>query len=203
MSITEKVTNRILAVVLGFTFIYMVLLLTYSFITAFTARAEQSEVAIIVYTELAKKVKEGKAFSSSKRFTLNAGESVSVLFNNKSDKTVVMVVAEVDVEGNVDIDIYDNVTVESSGNKWDIRNLNLGSSYMTNVEVEDGGTYTGGKLVHQTIGFGGKKNFAVGSLSEVGEGVYIPPNNNILLKITNTTSSAVKISVRFIFYEGG
>lgn len=157
---------------------------------------------VIVDTELTRKIEEGKAFTSSKRFTVAAGDSVSIVFNNKSDKKVKIVGIEVNTEGNIDIDVYDNVSIENLGNKWDIRNLNLESSYVPNVEIADGGTYSGGELVHQTIGYGGVKNFAVGSQSDVGEKVIIPPNNNIMIKITNPSTSSIKISVRFLFYEG-
>jgi len=129
----------------------------------------------LLKTELEEKIDQGKAFSSSKRFTLSSGGSISVLFNNKSDKKIKIVAAEIDSQGNILIDIYDNVTVEAEGNKWNIRNLDLKSDYIVNVQIEDGGSYSGGELVHQTVGYGGAKNFAVGALSEVGEKVIIHP----------------------------
>jgi len=156
---------------------------------------------VVTDTELTRKIEEGKAFTSSKRFTINSGESKYIVFNNKSQKKVKLVSVEVNTEGNIDIDIYDNVDILSSGNKWKIRNLNLESDYMTSVEIEDGGSYSGGELVHETIGYGGVKNFAVGSQSEVGEQIIIPPNNNIMIVITNSTTQSFKISIRFLFYE--
>jgi len=156
---------------------------------------------IIIKTELEKAVDEGKGFSSSKRFTIASGSSVSAVLNNKSGKRIKVVAVEIDTTANLEVDIYDNVTISASGNKWIIRNLNLESDYMTSVEVEDGGTYTGGELVHQTIAHGGTKNQAVGSLSEVGEGVIIPPNSNILVQLTNKNTQDVKCSIRFVFYE--
>ena len=156
---------------------------------------------VIADTELTRKIEEGKAFTSSKRFTLDSGQTVQIVFNNKSDKRIKVVAIEVNTEGNVDIDVYDNVSIDSSGNSWTIRNLNLGSDYMTAAEVEDGGTYSGGEPVHETVGYGGAKNFAVGSLSEVGEEVIVPPNKNIMIAITNSTTQSFKVSVRFLFYE--
>ena len=156
---------------------------------------------VIADTELTRKIEEGKAFTASKRFSLDSGQTVQVVFNNKSDKKVKVVSVEINTEGNVDIDVYDNVSIDASGNKWTIRNLNLDSDYMTAVEIEDGGTYSGGEPVHETIGYGGAKNFAVGSQSEVGEQVIVPPNKNIMIAITNSTTQAFKVSVRFLFYE--
>jgi len=172
---------------------------SYLFYTAYVNAVNRNTVTI--YTELERKVEEGKAFTSSKRFSLSSGSSIRILFNNKANVNVKIVAVEVNTEANVLIDIYDNVTVNVEGNAWAIRNLNLGSNYMTNVRIEDSGDYADGELIHQTIGYGGTKNFAVGSLSEVGEKVIIPSNNNFMIVITNDTTQEIKISVRFIFYE--
>ena len=155
----------------------------------------------VIKTEFEAKADEGKAFSSSKRFSLAAGSSISVVFINKSDKKVKILVGEIDSYGNILIDIYDNITIEAEGNKWNIRNLDLKSTYKLDVQIEDGGTYSGGELVHQTVGYGGQKTFAVGALSEVGEKVIIHPGQNIMLTITNDTTQEIKLSVRFLFYE--
>ena len=154
------------------------------------------------YTDLELKVKDGRAWSCSKRFTIPAGGSQKVLFANDSDRSVKLVAVEVVTFSNLAIDIYSDVSVDSHGSKWTATNLNLGSDYMVNAYAEDGGSYSGGTLKHQTLAYGGAKNFAVGSLSEVGEGVVIPPSHNIMLELVNLSSSQdVEISVRFIFTE--
>lgn len=190
----ERTLEYVVQVVLGVSLITVL-----GFITATIYGALQRR--LIVATELERKIEEGRAFSSSKRFTLAAGGSVRILFNNRSGRNVKVVAVEINTQGNINVDIYDNVTVESSGSKWIIRNLNLASNNTIDVDVEDGGTYSGGELVHQTIGYGGAKNFAVGSLSEVGERVIVPGGRNIMLEVTNITSQDFDISVRFIFYE--
>lgn len=158
---------------------------------------------IIVDTELTRKIEEGKAFSAAKRFTIDAGGTIEILFKNDSGKTMKIVAVEIDTEQNIDIDILEDVTVESNGNAWTIRNLNLGSDYIPDgVVIEDGGTYSGGNVVHQTIGYGGAKNFAVGSRAEVGEKVLIPDGKNMLIRILNPSSTnSFRVSVRFLFYE--
>jgi len=207
LEVEEKMSDIVIRVILSFAFTVIILWIIYNIIRSIIVVEETKETtpttlgSVLVYTELAKKIEEGKAFSSSKRFELAGNGSVSILFNNKSDKEVKIVSVEIDTEANISIDIYDNVNVVSSGDKWDIRNLNLGSDYMTSVEIEDGGNYTGGEQIHQTIGFGGIKNFATGSRSDVGEEVIIPPNQNIMLVVTNPSSNNINISVRFLFYE--
>lgn len=172
---------------------------------AFVAAALYQMLAgrVVVDTELVRKTEEGKAFSASKRLELPAGGTIEVLFRNDSGKTMKLVAIEVVTEQNIDIDVLEGVAVESSGNAWTIRNLNLGSDYVPDgVVIEDGGTYSGGTVVHQTIGYGGAKNFAVGSLSEVGEQVLVPSGKNILIRIANPSSTnSFKVSVRFLFYE--
>mgnify|MGYP000551242636 CR=1 FL=1 len=208
LEVEEKMSDIVIRVILSFAFTVIILWIIYNIIRSIIVVEETKETtpttlgSVLVYTELAKKIEEGKAFSSSKRFELAGNGSVSILFNNKSDKEVKIVSVEIDTEANISIDIYDNVNVVSSGDKWDIRNLNLGSDYMTSVEIEDGGNYTVvTRVIHQTIGFGGIKNFATGSRSDVGEEVIIPPNQNIMLVVTNPTSNNINISVRFLFYE--
>ena len=155
----------------------------------------------IAKTELEKKIEEGKAWSSSKRFTLDAGSSKQVVLINNSGRNIKVVAIEVSSEGNADLDIYSDVTVEAQGDAWVISNLNLASDYMVDVRIEDGGTYSGGTKRHETIAYGGAKQFAIGSLSEIGEGIILPSNRNIMVVVTNNTTQAFKISLRFIFYE--
>ena len=156
---------------------------------------------LVVEPELSVKIKEGKSFSSSKRLTVPAGGSVSIVFINKSDKKVKIVATEIDTLGNLDVDIYDNVQVNTEGNVWTVRNLDLKSDYMIDVTIADGGDYVGGEPVHQTVAHGGTKNFAIGSLSEVGEGVIVHPNQNIMITLSNSGNADIKCSVRFVFYE--
>jgi len=186
--VLDKALYGIIAVMLSGLF--------YSLYTTFLSRD-----VFTVKTELEKKVDEGKAWSSSKRFTLDAGSSKQVVLINNSGKNIKVVAVEVSSEGNADLDIYSDVTVEAHGDVWVISNLNLASDYMIDVRIEDGGTYSGGTKRHETIAYGGAKQFAVGSLSEIGEGVILPSGRNIMVVVTNTTTQSIKISLRFLFYE--
>ena len=125
-----------------------------------------------------------------------------MVFANDSGKSVKLVAVEVVTLSNLAVDVYADVSVDSHGSKWVSTNLNLGSDYMVNAYAEDGGSYSGGTLKHQTLAYGGAKNFAVGSLSEVGEGVILPHGRNIMLDLINLSSTQeVEVSVRFIFSE--
>jgi len=157
--------------------------------------------SLIAYTEMARKIEEGKAFSASNRLTIAAGESKDILIENRSGKNIKIVVVEITTLSNINIDIYDNVHVDSHGNAWVIRNLNLASTYIPDVVIEDSGSYSGGEPVGNKLGYGGSPSRAIGSASEVGETVVIPDGNNIMIRITNTESQSTTVSVVILFYE--
>jgi len=194
-----KIMELVFAALFSFMIIYMFYLLSLS-----NQLQKQQYVLIqsfVTYTEMAKKIEEGKAFSASNRLTIPAGESKDILIENKSGKNIKIVVVEITTLSNINIDIYDNVTVSSHGNKWDIRNLNLASTYIPNVTIEDSGSYSGGELVGKKLGYGGSPSRAIGSASEVGETVIIPNGNNIMIRITNIESQDTTVSVVILFYE--
>ena len=194
-----KIVELGLAAIFSFMIIYMFYLLSLS------SQVQKQQYVLpqsfVAYTEMAKKIEEGKAFSASNRLTIAAGGSKDILIENRSGKNIKIVVVEITTLSNINIDIYDNVTVSSHGNKWDIRNLNLASAYITNVIIEDSGSYSGGELVGNKLGYGGSPSRAIGSASEVGETVVIPDRNNIMIRITNTESQNTTVSVVILFYE--
>lgn len=99
------------------------------------------------------------------------------------------------------VDVYRNNTVSSSGTSVTPVNLNFGSSNTSVVNVEYGGSYVAGSLVHSTVVPGGSQIRAVGSAVEVGESVVIPPGNDFLIKVTNKSASASDISIRVLWWE--
>jgi len=194
-----KIVELVFAAIFSFMIIYMFYLLVLS------SQVQKQQYVLpqsfVTYTEMAKKIEEGKAFSASNRLTIAAGESKDILIENRSGKNIKIVVVEITTLSNINIDIYDNVAVSSHGNEWDIRNLNLASTYIPNVIIEDSGSYTGGELVGKKLGYGGAPAKAIGSASEVGEAVIIPDGNNIMIRITNTESQSTTVSVVILFYE--
>jgi len=194
-----KIVELVFAAIFSFMIIYMFYLLVLS------SQVQKQQYVLpqsfVTYTEMAKKIEEGKAFSASNRLTIAAGESKDILIENRSGKNIKIVVVEITTLSNINIDIYDNVAVSSHGNEWDIRNLNLASTYIPNVIIEDSGSYTGGELVGKKLGYGGAPAKAIGGASEVGEAVIIPDGNNIMIRITNTESQSTTVSVVILFYE--
>jgi len=159
---------------------------------------------IVQDTRFSKKVDEGKAFSASHRFeNVASDEVVETFFENPStsNKKANIITVEIVVQGTSFIDIYrDNVKV-ASGTRIPVMNLDLGSPNTSEVIVEYGGTYTPGTLAHQTVAPGGSKIRAIGSASEVGERVKIPPGYNILVRVINKAETPIAISTRFLWWE--
>jgi len=152
------------------------------------------------------KVKEGYAFSGSKRFTsISADANVSILFENPTGSGRDACILSVAVTGLVQcyVDIYEEVTVTTYGNNITIRNLNLESTNTNTCNAYYGGTYniSGAEKVHETVVPGGSKQFAIGGLSEVGETVIIPPGHNILIVIINKGASASDFSIQILWSE--
>jgi len=152
------------------------------------------------------KVKEGYAFSGSKRFTsIAADANFTVLFENPVDSGKTAAILSIAVTGFVQcyVDIYENITVTSYGTPITIRNLNLNSTNTNICKIYYGGTYdlTNAIKVHETLVPGGSKQFAIGSSSEVGEAVIIPPGKSILLVVTNKSASASDFSIQILWSE--
>ena len=152
------------------------------------------------------KVKEGYAFSGSKRFTsISADANFTVLFENPAGSGKTVAILAITVTGLVQcyVDIYDDVTVISYGNNITIRNLNLESTNTNVCHIYYGGTYsvTGAEKVHETVVPGGSKQFAIGGMSEVGETVIIPPGHNMLIVVTNKAASQGDFSIQILWSE--
>lgn len=150
------------------------------------------------------RIEEGRAFSSSKRIDgLASGSIVQFVFVNpqNSGKDVYIVAIEVVATGQGAIDIYRDVTITNIGNTVPIMNLNFGSNVSSVCQIGYNGTYSGGELAHQTVAPGGIKINAIGSLSEVGEKVKIPPGRNFMLQFENRAQTSIDMSLRFLWWE--
>ena len=152
------------------------------------------------------KIKEGLAYSVSHRFEgVSAGSNVSMYFSVPYDSTTVSIVAiEVVTTGQGKIDIYRYPTVVAGGTQITPINLNFGSNNTSDVIVGYGYTVdlTNATLALQTVAPGGIKINAIGSLSEVGERVLLPPGNSFIIIYTNTqTTASEDVSIRIIWTE--
>ena len=166
--------------------------------------AQLEDGTILTDIRFAKKAEEGYGFMASKRFENVAdGDSIDVFFENPpgSNRKVTIVVIEVGALGQGHLDIYKNSTKTASGTIIEPQNLNLSSPTEAKAYPEYGGTYTVGKKIHETVVFGGKKLRIVGSASEIGERLIMPPGYNILVRVINKAGVVTDYSIEFKWFE--
>jgi|Deesub1362A_J573_1020465.scaffolds.fasta_scaffold00327_8 hypothetical protein len=161
----------------------------------------------LIRTILLKKIRDGYAFSVSKRYeAVAADDSVYMYFKNPSTNTRTIYMVAVECSSNAQgwVDVYRNVSVTTPGTAITPINLNLGSSITSSVEVRYGGVYdtTGATKVHETVAPGGTGVHATGWVAEVGEAVLIPPDDyDLLFVYTNKSGAAEDMSIRMIWWE--
>jgi len=166
---------------------------------------QTSDSASLCEPVLYDKIRLGQAFSASHRFdAVAAGANVSMYFSVPSDGTTVTIVAiEVVTTGQGAIDIYRYPSMITAGTQITPTNLNMSSSNTSEVVV--GYEYTvdlsSATKAHETVAPGGTKVRAIGSLSEVGERIIIPPGNSLIVIFTNRGSTSEDVSIRFIWFE--
>jgi hypothetical protein len=159
---------------------------------------------ILTNSRFLKKIYDGYGFSVSHRFESIVTDSIAeVYFENPagSSRDIYIVIVEVISTGQGWCDVFRDNTVTAAGTAMTPINLNLGSSVTSIVSTEYGGTYTAGTQVHNTVVPGGSAIRAIGGATEIGESVIIPENNNILVRVTNKSTSAEDISIRIIWWE--
>jgi len=151
------------------------------------------------------KIRNGQAFSVSHRFeNVGSGENVTMYFSVPSNGVTVTIVAiEVVTTAKGSIDIYRYPDVITAGTQITPINLNFGSSNASSVVVGYGYTVdlSSATKAHETVAPGGTRIRAIGSLSEVGERVLLPPGNSFIVVYENTDSAAEDVSIRIIWYE--
>jgi len=166
--------------------------------------AQLEDGTIVTDARIAKKIEEGYGFMASKRFeNLANGAFVDVFFENPPDsnRKVNIVVIEVGAFGQGHLDVFKNNTKVAGGTIIEPQNLNLGSPNEAKALLEHGGNYVAGKKIHETVAFGGTKVRLVGSASEIGERLILPPSYNIIVRITNKAGTATDFSIEFKWFE--
>jgi len=150
------------------------------------------------------KVRQGKAFSVSRRYaSIDNNDTVYMMFENSSDSGVIACVAAVEVipDGKSYVDIYRDFEVTVEGELQQPVNERLSSDNTAKCKVYYGGEYSVGAKAHETMAYGGTKNNAIGSLVEIGESVVIDPGYKVLFAVTNKSGSTIDISIRVIWCE--
>lgn len=159
---------------------------------------------VLINPRFLKKIYDGYGFSISHRFeSVSSDSTAEVYFENPSGsgRDIYIIIVEVISTGQGWCDIYRDNTITSAGTSITPVNLNLGSSIASVANVEYGGTYTTGTQVHSTTIPGGSGVRAIGSSAEVGESVILPEDSNILIRVTNKSSSSEDASIRIIWCE--
>jgi len=169
-----------------------------------TALLQHTDGTVMINPRFFKKIVDGYAYSVSHRSeAVGSGSSVDIFFENPSGsgRRVFIIMIEVVSFAQAWIDIYRNNTVSASGTSITPVNLNFENGYASVVNVEYGGTYTTGTLVHSTVCPGGSAIRAVGGTAEVGESVVIPEGFNFLIRATNQSTSDADMSIRMLWWE--
>ncbi|MEM0460115.1 MAG: hypothetical protein QXZ31_09640 [Thermofilaceae archaeon] len=146
------------------------------------------------------------AFASAKRFAnVASGSSVEVLFLNPStsNRRAVIAVIEVAATGVAAVDVYRNAAVTSPGTQAPRLNLNLSSTAASSANLYYGGSYSYSDEIKvlETLTPGGTAVRILGSAGEAGERVIIPPNSNLLIKLTNLSNTSADYSIKAVWWE--
>jgi len=157
----------------------------------------------ITKTPLYRAIEDGDAYSVSHRFT-NVGSDNKVrvcLINPSASNIMVKVIAvEVTTFAQAWVDVYRDAEI-SGGLYLDPVNLNFDSNKFSGVTIMYGFSHMLGVLVHSTVVPGGTRINAVGGFAEVGESVLIGPGHNLVIEVTNKSTTSSDISIRIIWFE--
>ncbi len=159
---------------------------------------------IVTVPRLFYEIWNGNAFSSSCIVEgVSNGGLAEALFENPSNSGVeaTVIVIEVSSFGRGHIKIYRNPTIADQGTSNPILNLNLGSTNSPQCLCHHTPSWSGGTIAHQTILPGGTKSRALGELAEVGESVFLPPGNSLIIQFINKAGTSVDVSFRTIWFE--
>lgn len=143
------------------------------------------------------------------RFTgVAQGETRELLARNpaSNDNTIFIALTSVNSQGLLDIDIQENMTVNTDGTEATINNLTIGESVESDIEAFYEGDYVDGELHTEDVGPGGAGGPG-GSGSVAGSGlgsltgITLNTGNNVVYQITNRTTSTIRFAVKLITTE--
>jgi len=104
-------------------------------------------------------VKEGRAYDTSKRFSIGAGGSLDIIIINPSDNTQEATIIEIEITatGTCFVDMYQDSEIVAQGTEVQAMPKIIGETPKNKVKIFYGGTYNPGTRVHETIVPGGTK----------------------------------------------
>ena len=156
-------------------------------------------------SELTYWIRQGRAFSASKRWVdVAADSSVWMQIKNPVGSSVVVHIAAIECcsSGLFDVDIYSGATI-TDATSISPRNLHKGSSNVSQISIGIDGTLdlTGAQHELETIIPGGTSVRAIGEISEVGEEVILSEGNDLTVVLTNRSDRAGSLSIRAVWWE--
>ena len=158
--------------------------------------------SFLIYPFLICKICEGCVFHASKRFVGVTSDSyVDFLLDNKGSKTVHLIAIELNSTAKAYIDIYKVTSTSSKGTEIKAHCLNFKMHRTPSMKVYYGGSYNLGEVFRETVCPGGSGVFALGSLVVIGEAVVIPPNHQLVVRVTNSSAQDIDFSIRIVWWE--
>lgn len=146
---------------------------------------------------------------ASHRFTgVAQGEVREVVVQNPATEsgTLFIALTAVNSQGLLDVDILENVTIDTPGTDVNVENLTIGEPVESDIEVEFGGDYSGGDQHSEDVapggaggpgGSGSVAGSALGSLT----GITLNENQNVMYQFTNRSTSTIRFAVKLITTE--
>ena len=150
------------------------------------------------------KIISEQAFMITKRFkSVASGDSIEIYLENPtgSGKMVEIATIEIVTTGECSIDVYSGNTITTNGTSITPVNMKIGATTTSVVNTEYGGTYTTGDTIMELVSPGGSQIRAVGGQSEISGEIMLEEGQNIVVKVTNDSTSAENISVKITWAE--
>lgn len=142
-------------------------------------------------------------FAASYRWLDVADEDEENLYignPSENSKPLYLSMIESSTTGQALLDIEENVTIDTTGSDIPVFNRYVGSENESVMDVMYGGSYSGGTSVHTTILPGGLRAQRVGTKDMLAT-VVIPPDNSLLVTVTNNSGAKNNISIRVLWVE--
>ncbi len=100
-----------------------------------------------------------------------------------------------------DVDCLKNVTVDSSGTSKTPQNLEITVNNTSSIEVETGGTYSGGTTFFSGVIYPNCREPVGGTINTEREDMILYPGNNLLIKVTNKGASTGRTTLELVYKE--
>lgn len=151
----------------------------------------------------AEEVRNGRGKTASKRITIVSGGTETVVVqNNGNDNILPIIGTSITTPGDINLDYYDDVTVNTNGTEFLVRNNRSGQPDSTPFTFETGGDYTvSSKNGEGYIPGGSNKNAA--GLIGAEERTIVSSGDATAVEIENITNSDITVLIQIDFIDRG